>query len=107
MAKKSYRIGMPNETIQLQQKELEVKPQVQIIEVEEGRVTKNLEKISSPIYQIKVNHPSLRRRQDPTVGSQQVGLITDQGIYDVYAEVNGWAQLKDASWVMLQFCSKI
>lgn len=75
--------------------------------ISDEKVVKSLKYTSTPIYQIKVNHPSLRRRRKPWIGSEQVGLITDQGIYDVYNEVDGWAQLEDTTWVMLEFCSKI
>ena len=107
MAKRTYKVGMPDEVILPKQEELETKPQVSVIEISEEKILKSLKETSSPIYQVQVNHPSLRRRKDPTENSEVIGLITDKGVYDVYAELNGWAQLEDRSWVMLQFCSKI
>ena len=65
------------------------------------------EKYAHPIYSIKVMHPSLRHREAPSKDAKVVGLITDQGIYNVYEESCGWARLNDGSWVMLQFCKKL
>lgn len=59
------------------------------------------------LYKVQVTHPSLRKRAEPDTGSEILGYITDQGVYDIYAEINGWGQIYDKSWIMLQFTQKI
>lgn len=75
-----------------------------IIEQEVG-----LEEKEQPVilYSVKVTHPCLRRRSAPEVKNNIVGLISDQGIYDIYAEVGGWGKLEDGTWIMLQYTEKI
>lgn len=62
---------------------------------------------SVALYSVKVTHPCLRRRSAPEVKNNIVGLISDQGIYDIYAEVGGWGKLEDDTWIMLQYTEKI
>lgn len=59
------------------------------------------------LYSIKVNHPSLRKRRGPSATEETVGLITDEGIYDIYTEENGWGKLEDNTWIMLAYTGKI
>ena len=68
-----------------------------------------LEEKEQPIalYSVKVIHPSLRRRSAPEAKDNVVGLISDQGVYDIYAEVGGWGKLEDDTWIMLQYTEKI
>lgn len=87
--------------------EVIMEPKIQeevIIEQEVG-----LEENEQPVilYSVKVTHPCLRRRSAPEVKNNIVGLISDQGIYDIYAEVGGWGKLEDGTWIMLQYTEKI
>lgn len=59
------------------------------------------------LYDVLVIHPSLRRRAGPSIESEVLGLITDKGRYSIYAEVGEWGKLKDNSWIMLRFTTKI
>lgn len=59
-----------------------------------------------PIYVVRVTHPSLRRRAAPTLRAEVLGFITDKGLYDVFAEENGWGRLEDGSWIKLEFTEK-
>lgn len=59
------------------------------------------------IYKVKVTHPSLRRRNAPALSGQEVGLITDQGIYEIFDEVNGWGKLENGDWIMLSYTKVI
>ena len=65
--------------------------------------------ISKPdkLYEVKVRHPSLRRRREPSTDSEILGLITDKGVYSIYVENQGWGQLEDGSWIMLEFTNKV
>ena len=60
----------------------------------------------SPIFTVKVTHPSLRVRCAPTGNAEVVGLITDGGIYDIFAVDGEWGQLADGNWIMLTFTAK-
>ena len=55
----------------------------------------------TPKYKVKVTCSQLRRRRAPNLQGEVVDLITDQGVYEIYDEVNGWGQLKDGNWIML------
>ena len=59
------------------------------------------------LYQIRVDHSSLRRRAEPSLEGEVLGYITDKGMYNIYSEVGGWGKLEDGSWIMLQYTSKI
>ena len=65
-----------------------------------------IEDKSHVLYQVKITHPSLRQREAPTKEAKVLGLITDQGVYNIIDEQNGWGQLEDNSWVMLTFTEK-
>lgn len=54
-------------------------------------------------YKVKVTHPSLRMRRAPNTQAEVYDLITDQGIYEIVDEVNGWGQLKNGCWIMLSY----
>lgn len=54
-------------------------------------------------YKVKVTHPSLRRRRAPNLQAEVTGLITDEGYYEIFDEVNGWGQLEDGDWIMLSY----
>ena len=58
-------------------------------------------------YTVKVTHPSLRMRQAPSTDAEILGLITDQGEYEIFETKDGWGQLQDGSWIMLSFTKKI
>ena len=55
------------------------------------------------LYKVKVTHPSLRMRYAPNTQAEVYGLITDQGIYTITDEVNGWGQLENGYWIMLSY----
>jgi len=111
MARKNYRVGVPNE---VKIPEIEVIPpaedvstetQTKIMEVEVGKIPYSP---NDPIlYKVRVTHPSLRRRAEPNDKAEIVGFITDMGIYDIYKEEMEWGQLQDKSWIMLRFCRKV
>ena len=87
--------------------EIVTEPQVEEIAIEKEAI---LEEKEQPIalYSVKVIHPSLRRRSTPEVNNNNiVGLISDQGIYKIYAEVGGWGKLEDDTWIMLQYTEKV
>ena len=54
-------------------------------------------------YKVKVISPSLRMRYAPNTQAEVYGLITDQGIYTITDEVNGWGQLENGYWIMLSY----
>lgn len=76
-------------------------------EVIEQEVELEEKEQSVALYSVKITHPCLRRRSAPEVKNNIVGLISDQGIYDIYAEVGGWGKLEDDTWIMLQYTEKI
>jgi hypothetical protein len=55
------------------------------------------------LYKIKVIHPSLRMRRAPNTQADVYDLITDQGIYTIVDEANGWGQLENGYWIMLSY----
>ena len=101
--KYNYLNGIEGEAIE----ENVIKPQIEekVIGIEEVEFKEN--KQPTALYSVKVTHPSLRRRSEPEVADNIVGLISDKGIYNIYAEVGGWGKLEDGSWIMLQFTKKI
>lgn len=54
-------------------------------------------------YKVRVTHPSLRMRYAPNTQAEVYDLITDQGIYTITDEVNGWGQLENGYWIMLSY----
>lgn len=60
----------------------------------------------SPIFKVRVTYPSLRMRRTPNRGGEIVGLITDQGQYDIFAVEGEWGQLANGNWIMLSFTQK-
>lgn len=61
----------------------------------------------TPIYKVKVIHDSLRRREAPNLEAKVTGYITDRGIYDIYDERDGWGQLKEFDWILLEYTKKV
>lgn len=111
MARKNYRVGVPNE---VKIPEIEVIPptedvstetQTKIMEVEVGKIPYSPE--DSILYNVRVTHPSLRRRAEPNTNAEVLGLITDMGTYGIYKEEFEWGQLQDKSWIMLSFTQRI
>lgn len=66
-----------------------------------------IEDLPESLYKVQVTHPSLRRRSTPEIAENVIGVITDRGIYTITNERNGWGQLEDGSWIMLQYTEKI
>lgn len=60
----------------------------------------------SPIFKVKVNHPSLRVRCAPSGSAEVAGLITDQGLYDIFTVEGEWGQLADGNWINLTFTAR-
>ena len=71
------------------------KPEVTEVIAEEPVIDKS--------YNVKVIHPSLRIRRAPNTQAEVVGLITDQGIYTILDEVNGWGMIGENKWIMLSY----
>ena len=84
-----------------------IEPEVEVV-VEEQVLepAPEPEELPLPLYVVRVNHPSLRRRSEPSMDGEVLGLITDKGLYNIYAEVGEWGRLADDSWINLQFVSK-
>lgn len=110
MAKKPQRIGhidIPENITIPPAEDVSVLPQTKILDVPSGEVINPPYKEQEPIYKVRVTHPSLRRRKGPDMSAEVVGLITDQGMYEIYSEHFGWGELKDHTWISLQFTTKI
>lgn len=58
-------------------------------------------------FTVKVTHPSLRMRKAPTTQAEIVGLITDEGLYKIIDEANGWGQLENGNWIMLTYTQRL
>lgn len=73
--------------------------------IEEPEVTEVIaeEPVIDKSYNVKVIHPSLRIRRAPNTQAEVVGLITDQGIYTILDEVNGWGMIGENKWIMLSY----
>lgn len=73
--------------------------------IEEPEVTEVIveEPVVNKSYNVKVMHPSLRIRRAPNTQAEVVGLITDQGIYTILDEVNGWGMIGENKWIMLSY----
>lgn len=82
-------------TPSLEIKELEIP-----VEVEKSLEEKPQQKI---IYTVKVTHPSLRMRKGPSLSADVVGFITDEGIYGIVDENNGWCKLENGNWIMATY----
>ena len=65
------------------------------------------ESVKAPIYKVKVIHPRLRIRTMPSLSGDVVDHITNQGIYAIFAEQDGWGQLEDDNWIMLNYTQKV
>ena len=61
------------------------------------------EPVVNKSYRVKVTHPSLRIRRAPNTQAEVVGLITDEGIYTILDEVNGWGMIEENKWIMLSY----
>lgn len=57
------------------------------------------------LYTVRVTYPSLRMRSAPSFSGQEMGLITDQGLYEIINESDGWGQLKNGYWILLRYTS--
>ena len=79
------------------------------ISAQENNLVEIIEQENEPkeLYSVKVTHPSLRRRRLPNLQGEVVGLITDQGIYKIYEELNGWGKLDNGDWIMLSFTKPV
>jgi len=73
----------------------------EIKEAPEVEIKEEPNKVTS--YKVKVTHPSLRMRRAPNTQAEVYDLITDQGIYTIVDEVNGWGQLENGCWIMLSY----
>ena len=73
--------------------------------IEEPKITEVIaeEPVIDKSYNVKVIHPSLRIRRAPNTQAEVVGLITDQGIYTILDEVNGWGMIGENKWIMLSY----
>lgn len=76
---------------------------IQSIEEPEATEVIAEEPIIDKSYNVKVIHPSLRIRRAPNTQAEVVGLITDQGIYTILDEVNGWGMIGENKWIMLSY----
>ena len=56
---------------------------------------------------VQVTYPRLNRRTDHNESAEIKGVISDQGYYKIYNEVDGWGQLKDKSWIKLAFTKRV
>ena len=59
------------------------------------------------LFSVQIMHPSLRRREEPSLAGKELGVITDGGIYDIINVYSEWGQLEDGSWIKLSFTKKI
>lgn len=120
MARRNYRVGIPEEKKPLVTEEaceipeeqiippaenVVTETQVKVMEVETGKIPYTSEDLV--LYSVRVTHPSLRRRAEPNTNSEVLGLITDMGTYKIYKEESEWGQLHDKSWIMLKFTQRI
>lgn len=73
--------------------------------LEELNAITPLEQLQIPttLYKVKVTCPRLNIRRAPSLQAEVVGLIEDEGIYEILDEVNGWGKLKDDNWIMLSY----
>lgn len=62
---------------------------------------------AEPIGKVRVTHPSLRKRSEPSTDGEVLGLIQDQGVYDIYAQIGGWGRLVDGAWIALDFTETV
>lgn len=81
--------------------------QVEDIVIEEVAPELEPESESVILYQVRIDHPSKRYRKEPSLDSETIGLITDQGIYDVIEENMHWIRLGNGYWTMKEHTSKI
>ena len=87
--------------------EVIMEPKVEEEVVIEQEVELEEKEQPAALYSVKITHPCLRRRSAPEIKNNIVGLISDQGIYDIYSEIGGWGKLEDGTWIMLQYTEKI
>lgn len=77
------------------------------IKEEENKDEEKRKSIPEPLFKVRVIYPSLRCRSTPEIGENIVNTITDRGIYQIYNVRDGWGQLEDGNWIMLQYTKKI
>ena len=46
-------------------------------------------------------------RRTPSMDAEEVGLITNQGKYDIFETSGEWGRLNNDAWIMLTYTSKI
>ena len=54
----------------------------------------------APLYKVRICHPLKQYRDAPKISANVIGLITDQGVYDVYEENEDWIKLDNGYWTM-------
>ena len=57
-------------------------------------------------YRIRVNCPCLCIRKNPSLEAEEVGLITDRGLYIILDEENGFGKIGENQWIMLSFTKR-
>lgn len=63
---------------------------------------------STKEYKVKVTDDALNIRKRPTADSEDVGTITDHGVYTITKTDSGWGCLKSgAGWVCLKYTEKV
>ena len=66
-----------------------------------------IENTTEKLFSVQVTHPSLRRRAEPSLAGKELGVITDNGIYNIINVHAEWGQLEDGSWIKLIYTKRI
>lgn len=98
---------MANKRKEYKNREVELEEKLKVFETSESDIELPTYPIKLPIYSVRVTHPSLRARKAPSFDAAIDRLITDQGVYEIFKQENGWGQLSDENWIYLEFTSKI
>ena len=83
--------------------EVIMEPKVEEEVIIEQEVELEEKEKSVALYSVKVTHSCLRCRSAPEVKNNIVGLISDQGIYDIYSGMDGWGKFEDDTWIIIQY----
>lgn len=59
-----------------------------------------------PLFSVTVNCPHLTLRAEPSFQSERLGLVHYGDKCDIYATQENWGQLKDKSWICLDYTDR-
>lgn len=61
----------------------------------------------SPLFRVRVTHPLLNIRANPSINAKINAVITNFGEYNITEVQNGFGKIGDDNWIMLKYTEEI